>query len=834
MRVRYLSSIILLADTEWSRLRQCLVALQGTLRNQPCEILVFEQDGAVSRASSSSRPHEDTTTLAATGKALFGDAFRHECFEGKVPRGALLNRGADLARGEFLVFMDGSAIALDDWHEQLLHDFTKYPTIAATAPLLVNPAPVVDWQVRHMGTFITPFPTFGSLYGGIPATAPLVRERRFFQTLDPACVMLRRTLLHSVGKFDERLSDGIETTELCSRLSRAGHTMTVNPATIVQLPVPAPQIPDSTKDTLLKLWQGNQLQLRPDWHSHMHRDRLFPKMDTWGMLYAEPAHHMKTLPPILSSGNAEAMGALKEMLEKFPLDARLYIALARALENEGQFAQALWALEASTRMHLEPEAALALKRIALRDATLEQRAGHLLTMFTRPFPAYVNMVEKLRVSCLHLGLEDLAGLATEWLAGKETIFTNQYRPLMAQLREMDKPCGSTCTTSCPENAQGALPAQPVVSVIIPAYNYAAFLPYTLENVLAEKGVTLDVVVVDDGSADNTREVVQSFGAAVRYIHQENQGLPAARNTGIAAATGKYMVFLDADDLFYPGTLLSQCTLLENTPKANMSICQNLLFEGPEPAGPFTLRYSLPLPKDGLPVFFCCRNVAPVHAFMIRRPPAEATLFFDTSMRAVEDYDYWLRCLSGGEIPVINRRGLVYYRQHDTSMSKNSKQQIAHEIIIRGRVEKILSENPLFASGMKAQAWVAHAARCINLAGDSANYALDSTPEMMRAGVYALQRATTAYAEEENGNSAYADTVARYLALRAKGFLDGMSAAGLGYFPEARQILKTLFPDTGLGKRVREDLLDELASQLYEHELPLSNLTHWQMEHPWQG
>ena len=832
--MQYLSSIIVLANAGQPHLRQCLLALKNTLENQPCEILVIEQEGVAPCAPCSSHPQKDTAPLAATGRELFGSAFRHERFAGNIPRGALRNRGADLASGEFLVFMDSAVIAHDNWHEQLLQDFTEYPDIAATAPLLVNPAPVFDWQVRHMGTFVTPFPTFGALYAGIPATAPLARERRFFQTLDPACMMLRRTLLHSVGKFDERLSDGIEATELFSRLSRAGHTMTVNPVAIAHLPAPSPQIPDSTKHTLLTLWQDRQLQLRPDWHSHIHRDLLLPKMDTWGMLFAEPAQHMKTLPPILSSGDTQAMRALKEMLEKFPHDARLYIALARVLENEGQLSQALWALETSTKMHLEPEAALALKRLALRDVTIQPRAESTLKMFTRPFHAYVNMVEHLRISCQYLGLEEITRLANAWLASKDSIFSNHYRPLMARLRDMDKPAPRALASAT--RKEDPKPEQPVVSVIIPAYNYAAFLPHTLENVLAERGVTLDVIVVDDGSADNTREVVQSFGTAVRYIHQENQGLPAARNTGIRAAAGDFFVFLDADDLLYSNTLLNQYRALERAPEANMALCQNLLFEGTEPAGPYSPSSSIPLCKEPVALFFCCRNVAPVHAFMIRRSLVEKTGFFDTSLRAVEDYDYWLRCLAHGGKTVINPQGLVYYRQHEQSMSKNNQRQLLHEAILRGRVEQLLSTNTLFAKGMKPQGWVAHATRCFNLSGEISLFEKNTARELATAGEFALQNAEQALKEEKMdslGTAGEASSITRYFGLVCRDIFDALSSAGLGYFPEARKILKTLLPETALGKQERKELLKTIATGLYHSDLPLSDIANWQMEHPWQ-
>ena len=100
---------------------------------------------------------------------------------------------------------------------------------------------------------------------------------------------------------------------------------------------------------------------------------------------------------------------------------------------------------------------------------------------------------------------------------------------------------------------------PLVSVIIPAYNYAHFLGDAVESVLVQRedGIDVDIVIVDDGSTDDTPNVIRGFGDAVRSIRQVNQGLAAARNTGIAAARGDFLLFLDADDMLTRGTLAGQ-------------------------------------------------------------------------------------------------------------------------------------------------------------------------------------------------------------------------------------------------------------------------------------
>lgn len=96
------------------------------------------------------------------------------------------------------------------------------------------------------------------------------------------------------------------------------------------------------------------------------------------------------------------------------------------------------------------------------------------------------------------------------------------------------------------------------SVVIPTYNYGHFLPYSLDSVLAQTGYDYEIIVVDDGSTDNTSEVVKTYcarhGRMIRYTFQSNQGPSAARNQGAAHANGYYLLFLDADDRLLPEAL----------------------------------------------------------------------------------------------------------------------------------------------------------------------------------------------------------------------------------------------------------------------------------------
>src|SRR2546423_7727277 len=90
-----------------------------------------------------------------------------------------------------------------------------------------------------------------------------------------------------------------------------------------------------------------------------------------------------------------------------------------------------------------------------------------------------------------------------------------------------------------------------VSVVVPAYNYARYLPQAIDSALGQTHPPLEVIVVDDGSTDDTPRVLDAYGDRIRAVRQANQGAGAARNAGIAVARGEYVAFLDSDDLWRP-------------------------------------------------------------------------------------------------------------------------------------------------------------------------------------------------------------------------------------------------------------------------------------------
>lgn len=122
-----------------------------------------------------------------------------------------------------------------------------------------------------------------------------------------------------------------------------------------------------------------------------------------------------------------------------------------------------------------------------------------------------------------------------------------------------------------------------VSVIIPSYNSASILPEAIESVLSQSVAVDEIIVVDDGSTDDTAVVCRRFGRLVRCLRQENAGASAARNTGIAASHGDWLAFLDADDLWEPTKLELQLAALEQQPEADFATTAVLAWSPQEQA-----------------------------------------------------------------------------------------------------------------------------------------------------------------------------------------------------------------------------------------------------------
>jgi glycosyltransferase involved in cell wall biosynthesis len=208
---------------------------------------------------------------------------------------------------------------------------------------------------------------------------------------------------------------------------------------------------------------------------------------------------------------------------------------------------------------------------------------------------------------------------------------------------------------------------PTVSVIVPTYNTIAYLPDAIDSILKQTFEDFEILLVNDGSTDSTAQwAKQLTDPRIRYIEQKNQGLSAARNTGINLAQGRYIALLDADDLWEPTKLEKQVTLLNANPEVGMVHSWVEFMDG---QGRSTGRIWKTQAEGKALSRLLHRNDIAVLSVLVRRECFAKVGGFDPTLRSLEDWDMWLRLVVHYPIAVI-REPLAYYRQLSGSMSRN--------------------------------------------------------------------------------------------------------------------------------------------------------------------
>jgi glycosyltransferase involved in cell wall biosynthesis len=177
-----------------------------------------------------------------------------------------------------------------------------------------------------------------------------------------------------------------------------------------------------------------------------------------------------------------------------------------------------------------------------------------------------------------------------------------------------------------------------VSVVIPCYNQAHYLPEAIDSVLAQTYRPLELIVVDDGATDSTFEVAAAY-REVRCVRQRNQGLSAARNAGLAASGGEYVVSLDADDRLLPHALETGATALDDSPHAGFAVGRHRRIDAAGSPLPSRQR---PRVADDHYVSLVSRCwIAMPATVMFRRSMLEVVGAFDTRLGCAEDYELYL-------------------------------------------------------------------------------------------------------------------------------------------------------------------------------------------------
>ena len=208
--------------------------------------------------------------------------------------------------------------------------------------------------------------------------------------------------------------------------------------------------------------------------------------------------------------------------------------------------------------------------------------------------------------------------------------------------------------------------KPQVSVIIPTYNYARFLPNAIDSALAQTFREYEIIVVDDGSTDNTADVAKRYAGQIRYHHQENRGLSGARNAGCRLASGELFAFLDADDEWNREKLERQVAVMDASPELGLVSTYMRFMDADRKALPG--RKPAIVPGETL-IDIIERGTAAPSSFMVRRACFEAAQGFDEQLTAMEDLDFCLRLARHSPIKHIHEE-LGLYRVHGPSLSGN--------------------------------------------------------------------------------------------------------------------------------------------------------------------
>ena len=200
----------------------------------------------------------------------------------------------------------------------------------------------------------------------------------------------------------------------------------------------------------------------------------------------------------------------------------------------------------------------------------------------------------------------------------------------------------------------------LISCIVPVFNGERYLGEALDSILAQTYRPIEIIVVDDGSTDGTRELVARYGDSVHYIRQKNTGAPTARNLGLSVAQGDLIAFLDSDDLWHPEKLARQMARFEA--RSELDVCVTHL-----------QRFWIPQLKMEQRRFQDHRfaEVLPgyvTQTLLARRSIFESIGHFDTSRRLGDPMDWFLRAGEQGAVIELLSDLLVYQRMHENNLS----------------------------------------------------------------------------------------------------------------------------------------------------------------------
>lgn len=240
--------------------------------------------------------------------------------------------------------------------------------------------------------------------------------------------------------------------------------------------------------------------------------------------------------------------------------------------------------------------------------------------------------------------------------------------------------------------------KPAVTVVIPAWNAAWCVGRAIDSVLAQTFTDFELVVVDDGSTDDTAAALAPYGGRIRVVSQANRGLAGARNAGIGAARGEYVAFLDADDWWLPEKLRRQVALMREQPR--LAFCSTAVrVETPQGQPLPEWRCGQCVGRGALESIFSANAfvAGSGSAVMARRDALVRSGGFDESLRSLEDIDLWMRLAVLGGYGCIDEPLAVILKRPD-SMSRNRE-------VMREAACRVMRKNrPLLPADRRGAFW----------------------------------------------------------------------------------------------------------------------------------
>lgn len=210
--------------------------------------------------------------------------------------------------------------------------------------------------------------------------------------------------------------------------------------------------------------------------------------------------------------------------------------------------------------------------------------------------------------------------------------------------------------------------QPLISVLLPVYNSAAYLAATIQSILAQTQGNFELLVLNDGSTDESEQIIKSFSDnRIRYFHHPNMGLIGTLNRGITEARGNYIARIDGDDICLPERFALQAQWLEARPQTALAGCFIIFINEagaetgnwPEDRNNYTATQI----RKVLPYINCI-----AHPGIMVRASVLRQYLYNPAQQHIEDYDLWLRMQAGGEVMEKVPEVLLLYRVHSASVT----------------------------------------------------------------------------------------------------------------------------------------------------------------------